>query len=103
MSRLQDELQALPEISHNLTNWVSGFESSVYYRGAGGWGDLGAVKAFVASAEGVQYKLDIVWNDAGIPDPDGDCAGQNPGDCIIASRFMGHLSHRRWSHRDATY
>ena len=91
MSRIQHQLEALPEVSHNLTNWVEAYEKSLYF-GENGWADgLGPVKTFVASAEGVQYGLDIVWNDAGSPDPEGYCAGQPAGGCIIASRFLGYL------------
>eukprot|EP01052_Picozoa_sp_SAG31_P003239 SAG31_NODE_123_length_23712_cov_41.426291_9_plen_152_part_00 len=72
-----------------MTNWVDAYERSVYFDS---WDNgLSPVRTFISSPEGVQYGLDLIWNDEGIPDTEGYCEGQTAGSCIIASRFLGYL------------
>ena len=73
MDRIKTEMEALPEVSEKVSNWVSAYERSVYFDATTFSAGL---EGFLASPEGVQYGQDIVFADDG---------------SVQASRFIGYL------------
>lgn len=74
MSRVKTDLEALPEVTEAVSDWLEAYQSSVYYSEDR---FVSGLPGFLASAEGVRFSQDVVFD--------------STNEEVVASRFIGYL------------
>ena len=73
MARVKTELEALPEVTEAVSNWVDAYQKSVYFSEDH---FVSGLPGFLNSPEGVRFSQDVIFT---------------PQNEVAASRFIGYL------------